>query len=199
MKKQINTIYYYNHNFKSFIDDTISVNFDEQRQILLKYLCPGAHILDLGCGAGRDSKAFIEKGFKVTALDGSSELCKVASEYIGQEVKCITFDELDEHNKFDAVWACASLLHVPMNELPSVFERIEEALKPKGYLYASFKYGDFEGERKGRYFTNMTEERLKQLLDTFEGLKIVEIVLTSDVRPGRENEYWLNTVIKKEA
>ena len=191
------TINYYNHNAQAFIADTVSVEFNDQQEMLLKYLKPGAHILDLGCGAGRDSKSFIEKGYKITALDGSAELCKIASDYIGQEVICKTFEELDDNNTYDAVWACASLLHVPMKELPSVIASIERALKPGGYLYTSFKYGDFEGERKGRYFTNLTEGRLRKIVDRFDSLDIIEMTLSLDVREDREDEKWLNVIIKK--
>ena len=191
------TIAYYNQHAETFMFDTLSVEFSDQQEMLLKYLKPGSHILDLGCGAGRDSKAFIEKGFKVTALDGSKELCKIASDYIGQEVVCKTFEELDDNNTYDAVWACASLLHVPMQRLTVVIANIEKALKPGGYLYASFKYGDFEGERKGRHFTNLTEDRFKKLVDRFDSLEVIEMTLSSDVREGRKDEKWLNVIVVK--
>ncbi|WP_421687996.1 class I SAM-dependent methyltransferase [Ureibacillus sp. MALMAid1270] len=191
------TINYYNQNASAFTSDTIAVDFDEKHNVLLKYLQPGAHILDFGCGSGRDSKAFLQKGYQVTAIDGSSELCKIASEYIGQEVQCKKFHELDEVEAFDAVWACASILHVPSTDLPQVIENIERALKPGGYFYVSFKYGDFEGERNGRYFTNQTEQSLEKLLEPFTQLELIETSVTPDVRVGRGDEMWLNGIVRK--
>lgn len=191
------TIKYYNQNASAFTSDTVAVDFDEKQNVLLKYLAPGAHILDFGCGSGRDSKAFLQKGYKVTAIDGSSELCKIASEYIGQEVQCKKFHELDEVEAFDAVWACASILHVPSAVLPQVIGNIERALKPGGYIYVSFKYGDFEGERNGRYFTNQTEQSLEELLEPFTQLELIETSVTPDVRAGRGDEMWLNAIVKK--
>ncbi|MBM7609127.1 SAM-dependent methyltransferase [Lysinibacillus composti] len=192
------TLNYYNTNAASFTSDTVSVDFDEKQHLLLKYLQPGAQILDFGCGSGRDSKVFIEKGYQVTAMDGSPEMCKVASHYIGQEVICKKFHELDEQNNYDAIWACASILHVPSIELPKMIEKIGTALKPGGYFYVSFKYGDFEGEQNGRYFTYLTENTFETLLDPFQQLDIVEMSVTADVREGRQHEKWLNVVVKKE-
>lgn len=158
-----------------------------------------AHILDLGCGSGRDAKAFLDAGYQVTAIDGSPSCCQLAAAYIGQPVLCQTFDELDFDAAFDGIWACASLLHLPYAELPGVFERIARALRPGGYLYASFKYGDFEGERNGRYFTDLDEERLAALLEPVAGLTILETFVTGDVRDGREGEKWLNVIGKHQS
>ncbi|SOC41445.1 class I SAM-dependent methyltransferase [Ureibacillus acetophenoni] len=191
------TINYYNQNASAFTSDTVAVDFDEKQNVLLKYLEPDVHILDFGCGSGRDSKAFLQKGYKVTAIDGSSELCKIASEYIGQEVQCMKFHELNEVEAFDAVWACASILHVPSTDLPQVIGNIERALKPGGYFYVSFKHGDFEGERNGRYFTNQTEQSLEELLEPFTQLELLETSVTPDVRVGRGDEMWLNGIVRK--
>lgn len=191
------TINYYNQNASAFISDTIAVDFDEKQNVLLKYLEPGAHILDFGCGPGRDSKAFLQKGYKVTAIDGSIELCKIASAHIGKKVQCKKFHELDEVEAFDAVWACASILHVPSSDLPEVIEKVAMALKPGGYFYVSFKFGDFEGERNGRYFTNQTEQSLGELLELFTQLELLETSVTADVRAGRGDEMWLNAIVRK--
>ena len=191
------TLEYYNQCAKDYNELTLNIEFEHKREMLLKYLKPGAHILDLGCGSGRDSKAFLQKGYQVRAVDGSQELCKIASENIGQEVICQLFDELEETNTYDAVWACASLLHLPTDELKKVIQRVEQSLKKGGYFYASFKYGEFEGERDGRYFNDFTEETFNDLLAEFPNLNIQEVEVTTDVIPGRENVSWLNLIMKK--
>lgn len=71
------------------------------------------------------------------------------------------------------------------------------ALKPNGIIYTSFKYGTFEGERNGRYFTDMTEAAFACFLQDIEGLTTEEQWLTPDVRPGREEEKWLNLILRK--
>ena len=191
------TLEYYNQCAKDYNELTLNIEFEHKREMLLKYLKSKAHILDLGCGSGRDSKAFLQKGYQVTAVDGSQELCKIASENIGQEVICQLFHELEETNTYDGVWACASLLHLPTDELKKVIQKVEQSLKKGGYFYASFKYGEFEGERDGRYFNDFTEESFKNLLAEFPNLKIQEVEVTTDVIPGRENVSWLNIIMKK--
>ncbi|HEY5556052.1 class I SAM-dependent methyltransferase [Acetobacterium sp.] len=191
------TLSYYNNSARSFIEGTIDADLSDLRQRFLNYLPDSAHILDLGCGSGRDSKSFLEQGYTVTAMDGSIECCKLASDYIGQEVLCKTFEELDFDQAFEGVWACASLLHVAYEKLTGIFEKIAQALKPGGVLYASFKYGDFEGERNGRYFTDLTEKRLKVLLDPVEGFEIIETFVTEDMREDRDGEKWLDVILEK--
>lgn len=191
------TLNYYNNNAEEFVESTINANVENLHNILLKYLNSGDKILDLGCGSGRDSKAFIEKGYKVTAIDGALELCKFASNYIGKPVECKLFSEIDYYNEFDGIWACSSLLHVPYNELPIIFEKVSNALKENGYFYFSFKYGNFSGERNSRYFTDLDDLRLEELLRSFKEFGVVEKSITGDVREGRENEKWLNVVLKK--
>ena len=153
-------------------------------------------VVDLGCGSGRDTKYFLEHGYRVDAIDGSAELCALASEYTGIPVKCQLFQELDASEVYDGIWACSSLLHLSYGELDEVLYRIEKALKPQGILYMSFKYGVFEGERNGRYFLDFTEEKLEQLLKKHISLQQLRNFLTEDVRPDRE-ERWLNLFLKK--
>lgn len=192
------TIQYYNTNAEHFTKDTVAVAFTEVQERFTSYLQEGGYILDFGCGSGRDSLAFLQRGFQVDALDGSNELCQIASQLTGKEVKCQDFLALEEREKYDGIWACASILHLPKNELTVVMKKLEDALKPGGYLYMSFKYGDFEGVRDGRYFTNLTEESFQKMLITSTNyLTIVDIRTGGDCRPGREQEMWLNVIVKK--
>lgn len=191
------TIEYYNKNTELFVSSTKDVEFNKMQNMLLKYLKKGDYILDLGCGSGRDSKAFLEKGFKVVSVDGSKKLCNIASSYIGQEVIFTTFQNFKSDIKFNGIWACASLLHLPYKDLKEVIKNLRNNLKEEGYFYLSFKYGEFEGERNGRYFTNMTEKKFRNLIKDILEYEIVEEKITSDARKGREEEKWLNIILKK--
>lgn len=191
------TLNYYNECAEEYNKMTLNIEFESKQNMFLKYLFPGAHILDLGCGSGRDSKAFLKKGFEVTAVDGSEALCKIASENLGQTVICKKFNELDVFNQYDGVWACASLLHLSTYELKETMSKIEKSLKNNGYFYASFKYGEFEGERDGRFFNDFTETSIKKLLKNLPKLVIQEIEITTDVIAGREDAKWLNIIMKK--
>ena len=191
------TIEYYNENVDKFVNDTQDVVFCATQDLFLSYLNEGNSILDLGCGSGRDTKYFLSKGYKVDATDGSEEICKVASDYTGINVKCLLFNELDEIDKYDGIWACASILHLDRDDLIDVFHRIARALKDNGILYTSFKYSEFEGMRNGRYFTDFTLESFNEFQTNIPEFIIEKKWITRDVRAGREDEKWLNLIMRK--
>lgn len=192
------TIDYYNQNADNFIVGTKDVGFSDIQNEFISFLPTGAKILDFGCGSGRDAKAFMEKGYKVIAVDGSVEICRIASEYLGTEVKQMLFDELDETDEYDGIWACASILHADYSELSNILQGIYRALKIKGVFYTSFKYGSFQGERNGRFFTDLDEASWDKLMEELPGFVNKKIWITGDARPGRENEKWLNVIAIKE-
>lgn len=157
----------------------------------------GADILDFGCGSGRDTKYFLDKGYRVEATDGSGELCRLAGDYTGIHVKQMLFEELDEDDKYHGIWACSSILHLGKSALKDVLTKMSAALKANGVIYTSFKYGVFEGERNGRYFTDFTLELFEQYIQDISELQIEEYWITDDVRPGRSEEKWLNLILRK--
>ena len=191
------TLKYYNKNVQSFASGTVSVKFTEVQDKFLEKLNPDAYILDFGCGAGRDTKYFLSRGYQIDAIDGSEQLCRIASKYTGIKVRQMLFQELDEKEKYDGIWACASILHLPKKQLREVLENMYAALKSEGWIYTSFKYGKFEGERNGRYFTDFTTDTFKDFIHDMHGLKIEEHWITGDVRPGRGEEKWLNLLLQK--
>ena len=197
MDKYKNTIDYYNVNAKKFVNTTLDVEFKNMQERFLGRLPIHADILDFGCGSGRDTKYFLEKGYHVDAIDGSKELCKLASEYTGIEVKNMFFQELAEVSRYDGIWACSSILHLPIDELAEVMKKMAVALKKHGIIYTSFKYGTFAGERNGRFFTDMTEEAFADFMSEIDDLEVEEQWTTSDVRPGRGEEKWLNLILRK--
>jgi SAM-dependent methyltransferase len=128
----------------------------------LALLPPGGSILELGCGAGNHSAEMLASGFKVRATDGSPEMAEIASRRLGQDVDAMRFDQLDENEAYDGVWASACLLHVPRDELVGILARIHRALKREGAFYASYKIGDGDGGRDklGRYYNYPSPEWL---------------------------------------
>ena len=191
------TIDYYNLNAENFIENTQNVDMHLAQDRFLRLLDENALILDFGCGSGRDTRYFLNKGYQVTATDGSDELCRRASAFTGIEVKEMLFGELDEIDTYDGIWACSSILHLPKNELLLVIQKMYDALKGTGVIYTSFKYGDFEGERNGRYFTDFREDTFREFMKGIPELTIEDQWITGDVRPGRGDERWLNLILRK--
>lgn len=190
------TLDYYNQHADAFVQGTVSVDFKETQDKFLGAL-HGKKVLDFGCGSGRDTKYFLDVGLDVTAIDGSEKLCKSASEYTGIQVRQMLFQDLDEVNQYDGIWACSSILHLPKEELKGVLSQMIEALVPNGVIYTSFKYGTFEGERNGRFFTDFTIETFQDFIQGMDYIAIEEYWITGDVRPGRESEQWLNLLLRK--
>lgn len=121
----------------------------------LSLVKPGGRILDLGCGSGRDSKNFIQKGYEVEAVDSSPTLCRLASDYIGREVICQDMEEIEYRDEFDGTWACASLVHITKKEIHKMLEKLTCALGKTGVLYMSLKYGQGEAVKSGRFLVFM--------------------------------------------
>ncbi|MCR5107168.1 MAG: class I SAM-dependent methyltransferase [Lachnospiraceae bacterium] len=192
------TIGYYEKNAETFINGTKDVELCENWDKFEACLPKGGYILDLGCGSGRDAKHFLEKGFRVDAVDGSKKICEIAEKNTGIRVRQMMFDELDEEDLYDGIWACSSILHLPKEELGSVIKKMLKALKAEGRIYTSFKYGEFGGERNGRYFTDFTEASFDEFLNDIDGVEISGEWITSDARPGRDEEKWLNLILQKE-
>ena len=197
MCKTKRTIKYYDQKSQEFFDNTVSVKFKDNQDRFLKYLKPGMRILDFGSGSGRDTKYFISNDFIVDAIDGSLEMCKLSSSYTGQKTIHMSFDEFDSKDMYDAVWACASILHLEIDDIIIVFGKIFSALKKEGIFYTSFKLGEFEGMIGDRYFTYMTEQKLRSLVNENSQFEIEEMWISTDVREDRENEKWINSILRK--
>ncbi len=188
---------YYNTKAQEFFESTVNLDMSEHYRVFLNLLPPGGRILDAGCGSGRDSLHFIKLGFRVTAIDASPVLAELSSKLIGQPVAVLRFQDLNYEEEFDGIWACASLLHVPRSEMHDVLSRLTKALKPNGVLYASFKYGDEEREKNGRLFNDYNEQSFLYLLSEHPNLRQISSWVSTDVRPERSGEKWLNILVRR--
>ncbi len=197
MKKN-STLEYYEKNGEEYAARTKRADMSEACEIFLSYLDPEARILDLGCGSGRDSRYFLDQGYKVTSVDGSVKLCAIASRETGQKVILKTFDQIDYKEEFEGVWASASLLHAEKKEMGDLFRRICRALTEGGIFYVSFKRGTGEYEKDGRHFSDYTEDDLETLFPAGSGFTVLEHWISEDVRPDRAGEEWLNILAAKD-
>lgn len=186
---------FYEVNAETFVAETRAIDMRSLYAPFLARIPAGGHILDAGCGSGRDSRAFLDLGYRVTAFDASPQMVHLASLELGQSVHCLSFQALDWRCEFDAIWACASLLHVKRPELPDVLHRMARSLRPSGVLYASFKYGQSERFHHGRHFTDLNADSLKNLLRETGVWTPIEIWMTHDRRPDRSDEQWLNVLL----
>jgi SAM-dependent methyltransferase len=191
------TIAYYDQHAAEFALRTLGVDMRSLYGPFLAMIPAGGSILDAGCGAGRDTKAFLAMGYDVIAFDASEAMAGVASRVTGREVAVLRFQDLDYVEAFDGIWACASLLHVPRREMDGVFERLVTALKLGGAFYASFKSGKGERLVGGRVFTDFEEELFGALVRRHPALSLVDHWTTADLRPGRGHEPWLNILLRK--
>jgi SAM-dependent methyltransferase len=111
--------------------------------------------------------------------------------------------EIEFADRFDGIWACASLLHVSEKELENVLVRFHRALKRDGVLYASWKYGEAERCDGERFYCDMTEEKLRRVLaranlKAREGLfDCLECWVAEDSLPSGREQKWLNVVLGK--
>lgn len=190
------TIRYYDSNAAEFVQGTLAVDMSSLYQRFLAHVPDGGLILDAGCGSGRDSKAFIARGFRVRAFDASETLARLAQQEIGQPVTVRRFEDITESSCYDGIWACASLLHVREADLPDTFARLWNSLKPGGILYFSFKHGEHERFDGQRHFTDATEARLAQWIQALSDKESLQVWFTADQRAERSQQ-WLNGLLKR--
>jgi 2-polyprenyl-3-methyl-5-hydroxy-6-metoxy-1,4-benzoquinol methylase len=192
----LDSIEYYNQNASDYFERTVDIDLQENWDRFTELLPEGGNVLDLGCGSGRDSEYFISRGFDVTAMDASEEMCDLASIHIGQDVLKLTFDEIDFDEVFDGIWACASLLHVPANHMDVIMDKVVKSLKNKGVLFMSFYYGDYEGERNGRYYTDYRTKAIKELIARHDELELIE-VWKDEVSGPDYDKTWICVLARK--
>lgn len=187
---------YYEKHAESYFETTVSADMENLYAPFLSLVKPGGRILDLGCGSGRDSKNFIQKGYEVEAVDSSPTLCRLASDYIGQEVICQDMKEIEYRGEFDGIWACASLVHMTKKEIHKMLEKLICALRKTGVLYMSVKYGQGEEVKSGRFFSFYDELEVREIFVQLEGTEVVSLFQTEDMRAGHQKEIWLNIIVK---
>ena len=191
------TIDYFNEKAQKAFEDAFTITERSNQDHFLSFVKEGGHILDFGCGSGRDTKYFLDRGFKVTASDGSAEMVKLASAYLKMPVRLQEFNELDDIDLYDGIFASASIMHLEFEKLIEVFPKMIRALKNGGILYASFKYGIEDGYLGKRYYTNMTEKRLENLIGAYDELETAEMGTFGNEHPNQPSFKWIYVILRK--
>jgi SAM-dependent methyltransferase len=192
------TLRHYDHNAQQFWEATQDHDVSQNIQALLQYI-EGPKpftILDFGCGPGRDLKKFAELGHAAIGLDGSSKFAAIASalEFEVWEQNFLQLNLPDE--RFDGIFANASLFHIPCQELPRVLKELKATLKPSGVLFSSNPRGsNQEGWSDDRYGAFHDLETWRRYAT---GAGFTE--LTHYYRPAelpRHEQRWLASVWRK--
>ena len=191
------TIDYYNKYSEKFYKNTVHIDLSELYPKFLRHIPDNGTILDVGCGSGRDSLYFLEKGYIVTSVDASEEMVRLSSELTGQKSHCMNMQDIEFKNEFNGIWACASLLHVDKGSTEDLLSNLGKALKTDGCLYASYKYGDGAQIKGDRFFNNYDESTFEEVVDNVVEFEIENYWITKDLRPDRIDEKWLNVILKK--
>ena len=191
------TLDHYNRNADEYFARTKNISLESAYPTLLKRIPEGGHILDLGAGSGRDSRFFLDKGYQVTAIDGSIRLAKIAHKRLGIPVITKKFHEISFKDTFDAVWASASLLHLRETELKGIVSKLFIALKAGGFLYASFKFGqgDFE-DKDGRFFNLQNFSSITNMFE-LDQTEIQLIELQESYNNQASHKWIIVLVLKK--
>ncbi|EIK98431.1 hypothetical protein PMM47T1_00285 [Pseudomonas sp. M47T1] len=189
----------YNQTAESFREGTRDHDVSQNIEALLRHIqVPApAHILDFGCGPGRDLRTFTRLGHIATGLDGSERFAEMARADSGCEVWQQNFLALDlPAERFDGIFANAVLFHIPSQELPRVLSQLHATLKPGGVLFSSNPRGDNQEGWKGpRYGAYHDLENWRRVL-TEAGF----VELEHYYRPAglpREQQPWLASVWRK--
>ena len=196
IRKIKSTLDYYNKNAAQYFDSTCAADLSGARKKFASHLSPGARIIDMGCGSGRDVKAFCDAGFRAAGLDASEELARLAMEKFGIEVIVGDMSTCIAEEPYDGIWCCASLLHLSDEEAERFFGNLKHNLAPGGVLYLSVKEGIQNGpDEKGRYMRNYTEAELTEKLEA-AGLRLLDLEKTGDTL-GRDQFRWINVIAER--
>ena len=188
---------YYNKNASDMIENTLNLDLQPIYERFEVYLKPGAKVLDVGFGSGRDSLHFDAMNYEVVSIDFAEEVYYRGKNLLNTEVLLVDVRDIKYKNEFEGIWASAVFFHFHEQEIIDVLKRCHLALKDKGVIYLSFKYGEEALFRHGRYFNDFTETKFTDLMKAVDGFAITEIWKTQDARVNHQTQHWLNIILTK--
>jgi SAM-dependent methyltransferase len=160
----------------------------------LSHLPANAAILDAGCGSGRDLKYFHSRGHCALGIDASTALVQMAAEYSGAPCEVVRIERISYEERFDGVWACASLLHLPRDAFRPALRSLNRALKRGGTLFMAVQEGQGEAILPdGRLYVYYSEDDIRTSLDA-AGLAVNELWTTRNSAEAVHQPVWINVI-----
>lgn len=186
---------FYRENAQAYFDRTFNLSMDHLYRPFLDVVGEHGRILDVGSGSGRDVKAFRAMGYEAFGLEASPELAALATRHVGPYFTVARAESFVTSDRFDAIWACASLLHLTRAELYSTIRRLRGLLKPGGIFFATVQVGAGEHvQLDGRRYTYYSGPEFEGALIE-SGLQILRAWQSSDVmRP--DGPLWVNVLAR---
>ena len=170
---------------------------DTNLDIFIKMISIEGKVLDLGCGTGSASLELMKRGFSTFPVDASIEMVKVAESLLKIKVRKISFDEIDEHNFYHAIWANFSLLHTTKNQFSDILKNLFFALREEGILFFSLKQGVGESRDKlGRFYSYYEKSEVEKYLEkaNFQTRKYTE---GASIGLAGNKENWMGFFCEK--
>lgn len=192
-KNEKRVVKHYNKKSKEYYDQTIRIDMTSEYDKFISKIKPGGLICDIGCGSGRDTKFFIENGFRVLSIEPSTHLAKLANAYEFSHVKNQTLLEMSYTNRFDAIWCCAVLQHIEPKNLQKSISRIAEMLRPNGIIYLSYRTSSSSNEPSRNTIFIHETSTIKEHLDNNN----LEVIKNYSQISKKDNIHPFNTFILK--
>lgn len=188
------TARFYEEHAAEYFRRTVDADLSNARDRFLEFVPSHGRILDAGCGSGRDLREFVRLGYRARGIDASRELVKLAADYASAPCEVMRLEDLPYSNRFDGIWACASLLHLPKPVLGRALHRFAKALVPNGVLFVSVQFGQGESlADDGRLFVYYTESEIEDAIRS-AGFEVIDVWTSEDVLAGRESLRWVNVL-----
>ncbi len=149
-----NAIDFYNSNAKELSAIYESLTFEEVHGPSIKFLPSGCEALDIGAGSGRDAAWLKANGYKVTAIEPSSEMRHIARNLHPEEIDWLSdsLPNLDSQNNkenfYGLVLVSGVWMHIAPSERKESFSRISKLIRTNGILLITLRHGPLDERRE---------------------------------------------------